>query len=248
MSLGAFATAIVVPPVNLLTLGVAGAAAAVRWPRLGRSVMAFSLIGLTLMSLPAVSRPLIASLELGLPRAPPDQPPAAIVILSADAGYGTDAGLETGTGIGALTLERMRAGAMLQRQTGLPVLVSGGELERKAEPIATQMARSLDHEFGIRVRWVEAKSEDTWQNAEFSAPLLRAAGIDSVYVVSHAWHERRAAMAFAHFGIATTPAPIRYDRWPHFRFDDFMPHASSFLHSYFALHEWIGCVYYALRS
>jgi uncharacterized SAM-binding protein YcdF (DUF218 family) len=248
MSLGAFATAIVVPPVNLLTLGVAGAAAALRWPRLGRAVMAISLLGLLLFSLPVISKPLIASLELGLPRAPPDHPPAAIVILSADAGYGTSEGLETGTGIGALTLERMRAGAMLQRQTQLPVLVSGGELEPEAEPIATQMARALDHEFGVPVRWVEAKSEDTWQNAELSAGLLRAAGIDSIYVVSDAWHVRRAEIAFAHFGIATTPAPIRYDRWPYFRFDDFMPHASSFLHSYYAMHEWIGCVYYTLRS
>jgi uncharacterized SAM-binding protein YcdF (DUF218 family) len=248
MSLGAFATAIVVPPVNLLPLGLAGAAACWRWPRLGRFVMAISLIGLTLFSLPVVSRPLIASLELGLPRAPPDHPPAAIVILSADAGYGTNEGLEKGSGIGALTLERMRAGALIQRQTGLPVLVSGGKLEWNAEPIATQMARTLDHEFGVPVRWTEANSEDTWQNAEFSAPLLRAAGIESVYLVSDAWHLRRASMAFAHFGIATTPAPLRYDRWPHFRFDDFMPHASSFLHSYYAMHEWIGCVYYALRS
>jgi uncharacterized SAM-binding protein YcdF (DUF218 family) len=248
MSLGAFATAIVVPPVNLLTLGIAGAVACVRWPRLGRFVIAISLIALLLFSLPVVSRPLIASLEQGLPHAPPDHPPAAIVILSADAGYGTNEGLEKLGGIGALTLERMRAGAMLQRQTGLPVLVSGGKLEWDAEPIAIQMARALDHEFGVPVRWIEAKSEDTWQNAEFSAPLLRAAGIDSVYVVSHAWHLRRAAMAFAHFGITTTPAPLRYDRWPRFRFDDFMPHASSFLHSYYAMHEWIGCVYYALRS
>ena len=248
MSLGTFATAIVVPPVNLLTLGIAGAVASLRWPRLGRSVMELSLIGLTLFSLPVVSKPLIASLERGLPRAPPDHPPAAIVILSADAGYGTNEGLETGTGIGALTLERMRAGAILQRQTHLPVLVSGGPLERNVEPIASLMATALDQDFGIPVRWTEAKSEDTWQNAEFSAPLLRAAGISSVYLVSDAWHLRRASMAFAHFGIAATPAPLRYDRWPRFQFDDFMPHASAFLHSYYAMHEWIGCVYYALRS
>jgi len=248
MSLGAFATALVVPPVNLLPIGLGGALASLRWPRLGRLVMAVSIVGLLLFSLPVVSKPLIASLELGLPRAPPGHPPAAIVILSADAGYGTNEGLEQGSGIGALTLERMRAGALLQRQTTLPVLVTGGKLERSAEPIAALMAHALEREFNVPVRWIEPKSEDTWQNAEFSAPLLRTAGIGSVYLVSDAWHLRRATMAFAHFGIATTPAPLRYDRWPRFRFDDFMPHASSFLHSYYAMHEWIGCVYYALRS
>ena len=145
-------------------------------------------------------------------------------------------------------LERMRAGALLQRQTGLPVLVSGGKLAWDAEPIAQQMARALDREFNVPVRWVEPKSEDTWQNAQFSAALLHAAGIGSVYLVSHAWHLRRAAMAFAHFGIATTPAPLRYDRPPRFGFDGFMPTASAFQYSYYAMHEWIGCVYYALRS
>jgi uncharacterized SAM-binding protein YcdF (DUF218 family) len=248
MSLGALATAVVVPPLNLLPLGFAGLALSWRWPRFGRLLIAVSLFGLFVFSLPVTSRSLIASLEWSLPRAPPDQPPAAIVILSGDADYGTDAGLETGVGIGALTLERMRAGVLMQRRTGLPVLVTGGVLEPGSAPIATLMAQSLRDEFGVPVRWIEPASEDTWQNAEFSAALLHAAGINSVYLVSHAWHLRRGAMAFAHFGIATTPAPLRYDRPARFNFDEFVPHASAVLNSYFALHEWIGILYYALRS
>ena len=246
MSLSDFATAIVVPPMNLLPLGIAGLVMMPRWPRLGRCITVFSVIFLFLFALPVTADALIASLEWRLPRAPPDDPPAAIVILSGNADYGTDNGLEQD--IGDLTLERLRAGALLQRQTELPVLVSGGKLNRKAEPIADLMARSLRDEFRVPVRWVEPKSEDTWQSAESSAAMLRAAGVSSVYLVSHAWHLRRAAMAFARFGIATTPAPLRYDRPPGFSFQEFMPDAKAFLHSYFAMHEWIGCVYYALRS
>ena len=248
MSLGALATAVVVPPRNLLPRGLAGLALSWRWPRFGRLLMAVSLLGLFVFSLPVTSRALIAALEWHLPQAPPEQPPAAIVVLSGDAGYGTDVGLELGTGLGPLTFERMRAGALMQRRTGLPLLVTGGELERGVEPIATQMARGLHDEFGVTVRWIEPVSEDTWQNAQFSAAMLHAAGINSVYLVSDAWHLRRGAMAFARFGIATTPAPLRYDRPPRFNFDEFMPHASAVLNSYFALHEWIGIVYYALRS
>jgi len=247
MSLGALATAVVVPPLNLLPLGLAGLAASWRWPRFGRLLMAVSLVGLFVFSLPVTSRTLITSLEQGL-RAPPDQPPAAIVVLGGDAGYGTGTGLEPGTGIGPLTFERMRAGALMQRHTGLPVLVTGGVLEPGTEPIAAQMARGLHDEFGVPVRWIEPASDDTWENAEFSAALLHAAGIKSVYLVSQAWHLRRSAMAFAHFGIATTPAPLRFDRPSRFSFDEFMPHASAVLDSYFALHEWIGIFYYALRS
>jgi uncharacterized SAM-binding protein YcdF (DUF218 family) len=248
MSLGALATAVVVPPLNLLPLGLAGLALSWRWPRFGRLLMAVSLLGLLVFSLPVTARALIVALEWHLPQAPSEQPPAAIVVLGGDAGFGTDAGLEPGTGIGPLTFERMRAGALMQRRTGLPVLVTGGELEPGTEPIAAQMARSLHDEFGVPVRWIEPASDDTWQNAQFSAVMLHAAGINSVYLVSDAWHLRRGAMAFARFGIATTPAPLRYDRAPRFNFDAFMPHASAVLNSYFALHEWIGIVYYALRS
>jgi len=248
MSLGALATAVVVPPLNLLPLGFAGLALGWRWPRFGRFLVAVSLLGLFALSLPVTSLALIAALEWNLPQAPPDQPPAAIVILGGDAGYGTDAGLETGTGIGPLTFQRLRAGALMQRRTGLPVLVTGGALEPGTEPIAAQMARSLRDEFGVPARWIEPASDDTWQNAEFSAALLHAAGINSVYLVSDAWHLRRGAMAFAHFGIVTTPAPLRFDRPPRFNFDEFMPHAGAVLNSYFALHEWIGILYYALRS
>ena len=65
MSLGALATAVIVPPLNLLPLGLAGLALAWRWPRLGRVLVAVSLIGLTVFSLPVTSRSLIASLEWG---------------------------------------------------------------------------------------------------------------------------------------------------------------------------------------
>ena len=248
MSLGALATAVIVPPLNLLPLGLAGLALSWRWPRFGRLLVAVSLLGFFAFSLPVTSRSLITSLEWSLPRAPPDQPPAAIVILGGDAGYGTDTGIEPGTGIGPLSFERLRAGALMQRRTGLPVLVTGGALEPGAEPIAAQMARSLRDEFGVPVRWIEPASDDTWQNAEFSAALLHAAGINSVYLVSQAWHLRRGAMAFAHFGIATTPAPLRFDRAPRFNFDEFMPHASAVLDSSLAPPEWIGIFYYALRS
>ena len=103
MSFGALATAVVVPPLNLLPLGLAGLALSWRWPRFGRLLMAVSLLGLFAFSLPVTSRTLITSLEQGLPRAPPDRPPVAIVILGGDAGYGTGGGLEPEAGRCAAT-------------------------------------------------------------------------------------------------------------------------------------------------
>ena len=66
------------------------------------------------------------------------------------------------------------------------------------------MAQSLTDDFRTPPRWVEAKSADTWENARFSADILRAEGITSVYVVTHAWHMRRAVLAFQGTGLTVT--------------------------------------------
>lgn len=251
MSLSSLPTALLIPPINLVPLGLAGLALSRRWPRLGKGLAGLALAMLLLLAMPLTSGLLIASLEVGLPQditAPKVDPPAAIVILGGDAAYGAPVGgIFPGSGIGALTLERMRAGVLLHRRTGLPILVTGDALEDGVTPIASQMAQALQDDFATPVQWIEPASADTWQNAQFSAVLLRQANIHSVYVVTHAWHMRRAMIAFARTGIAVTPAPIYLDRWPELSLDGFIPRVSSWLASYYALHEWIGCVYYALR-
>jgi uncharacterized SAM-binding protein YcdF (DUF218 family) len=206
--------------------------------------------------MPDVAALLIRSLEIGLPQGDVPGPasgsasasPAAIVILSADAAFGGLGGIEPGSGIGPMTLDRMRAGVVLARRTGLPILVTGGRLDRDAEPIASQMASSLRDDFGIATRWVEPEAEDTWENAMFSARLLHADGITTAYVVTDAWHLKRALIAFARAGITAVPAPIRFDRPPEFELDELVPHISALQASYYAVHEWIGCAYYALRG
>jgi uncharacterized SAM-binding protein YcdF (DUF218 family) len=150
--------------------------------------------------------------------------------------------------LGPLSLERVRAGAALQRRTHLPVLVTGGVISPGAPPVAVLMAQSLRDDFAVDVRWIEPASKDTWENAELSAAILHQAGIHSAYVVTHAWHVRRASEAFTHFGIMVTAAPPRVDASPRLRLGSFIPSAPAWMASYFALHEWIGRIYYACRA
>ena len=62
------------------------------------------------------------------------------------------------------------------------------------------MADSLRDDFQVPVSWVEDASDDTWENAAFSAEILKKRGIHSVYVVTQGWHMRRAMLAFRHAG------------------------------------------------
>jgi uncharacterized SAM-binding protein YcdF (DUF218 family) len=247
MSLGALPTALLIPPVNLLPLTVAGLLLARRRPRLGRLLTVIGLAGLFVFALPITPALLMRGLEHGLASPAGAPPPRAVVILSAEQSRGIPGGIIDGFDVGSLTLERLRAGVRLARTTTLPILVTGGVPRPGRPSLGAVMAQALKRDFATPARWIESRSQDTWQNAEYSAAMLREAGISSIYLVSSGWHLRRALIAFRHFGIAATPAPVRLEAWP----DDswgLVPTARSWQRSYWAMHEWIGCAVYWWRA
>ncbi len=243
---------LILPPVNLAL--VALVALVLR----RRAVALVALLAVLVLALPVVADQLIWRLEQGLPEVLADRSvPQAIVILSAETERLAAAPgglLPVATDVGPLTLERLRAGMLLARRTGLPVLTSGGVINRtvgpdgfQEPPVAAVMARVLADDWQVPVRWQETASADTWQNAANSAVLLRAAGISKVYVVTHAWHERRALVAFAAAGIEAVAAPVRWDLRPDPGVGDFVPRATAWLRSYYAVHEWVGWAWYRWR-
>jgi uncharacterized SAM-binding protein YcdF (DUF218 family) len=216
-------------------------------PRAARTVALLAGIALLVLALPATAMALIASLERDLPLSPSaGEPPGAIVVLGGDETRISGSG--TPMAIGPISLLRARAAAERARTLGLPILVTGGDAWRRGVPVATLMARALADDFGTPAHWVETTSLDTWQNARESAALLRAAGIRSAYIVTDAWHMRRALLAFYHFGIVATAAPTLLDPWPSGQASEFVPQAHAWVVSYYALHEWVGYLYYLARS
>ena len=244
LTLAAFATFLLVPPINLLLLALAGFA--LRRRPAGRWLCGLGLTGLLVLALPLTNQLLFLGIEQYVPPPADAPPPTAIVILSADARRVSDTPITVDVGL--LTLERIRAGAALQRATGLPVLVSGGIIKRGQSSLAALMTQSLAADFATPVRWQESTSRDTWENAANSAALLHASGIHSVFLVTHAWHMRRSLIAFRHFGITATPAPVPFSRALQLHFGEFVPTVGAWADSYYVLHEWVGCVWYALRA
>jgi uncharacterized SAM-binding protein YcdF (DUF218 family) len=204
-----------------------------------------AVIGLFVLSLPDTARLLVWPLERGLPLVPPPgHKPEAIVILSGNLAY-ESGGRVT---VGGLTLERLRTGVRLAHKTGLPILVTGGALVPGQPPIAELMAQSLVKDFATPAAWIEPAARDTWQNARLSAAILRQHHIDSIYVVTQAWHMRRALIAFAPLSLTVTAAPTLIDPPPTLDWHQFVPQVAAWRLSYFALHEWIGIAYYELRE
>lgn len=240
--------AAVLPPGSVLLLLVLGGLLALRWRRLGRSLQALGFLWLWIASTPWVAGHLLATLQQhpALPTTGPLPDVDAIVVLSAEADrQGAEYG---GPTVGTMTLQRLRYAAALQRRTSLPLLVSGGKPTADCPPLAELMAKTLRDEFGVTARFQEDRSTDTRENAEFSAALLRQAGLKRILLVSSAWHLPRAAAAFRAEGLDVVPAPTGF-RGPSDEGDaSFVPHWQALRDTSYALHEWCGRLWYCLRG
>ncbi|MCL4797957.1 MAG: YdcF family protein [Burkholderiales bacterium] len=226
---------LVLPPTGPLLLALAGLLLMRRRPRLGKGFAWLGVGALLLLSLPAVESGLSWLLYRGgaleQSRA---QEAEAIVILGG--GLRREAPEYGGDTLGRLTLDRVRYGARVARQTGLPVLVTGGSFAGSAAE-ADVMARALEDEYGVAVRWRERRSHNTHENAVLSAEILRAAGVRRVLLVSHAFDVPRAAGEFEAAGIRAIPAPTHVASFAVEGPLDFVPNMASLHGSYYACYE-----------
>ena len=141
-----------------------------------------------------------------------------------------------------VALERMTYAALLARQNRLPVLVTGGRLSRAAddEALAFGMQRVFATSFGVPVRWVEAASRTTAENASLSAPILKRDGVQHIILVTDAMHMHRARLQFERAGLTVTAAPTFFMASGSFSMLNLLPSAEGLRRSYYAVYEWLG--------
>src|SRR6516164_11436200 len=69
------------------------------------------------------------------------------------------------------------------------------------------MSEVLQGDFGVFVQWREDRSRNTFENASFSAAILRRARIPAALVVAHRWDMARALWSFRAGGYPVAPMP-----------------------------------------
>ncbi|RKZ35880.1 MAG: YdcF family protein, partial [Gammaproteobacteria bacterium] len=129
-------------------------------------LVVIALVSLYVLSIEPVAHALVNGLETVPVLTEPDlvrQQPQAIVVLGG--GRYSDAPEYGGDTVARGTLERLRYGARLHRQTGLPLLVTGGRVYGETTAEATLMKSVLTDEFGVGVKWAENESRNTFENA-----------------------------------------------------------------------------------
>lgn len=148
-----------------------------------------------------------------------------------------------------ITLNRMTYAAHVVRARKLPLLVTGGFVsEMRDESLAVGMQRVFQDAFQLPVRWVEARSRNTAENAQFSAPILRAAGVDRIILITDAMHMRRARLSFERAGMHVTSGPTFYHEPGRFDPLRLIPSAENLRRSHYALYEWLGLAAYAVHE
>ena len=201
-------TALALPPVPFLLLTLIGARLILPRRGLGWVLIVLSVVLLWLSACTGVGR----WLELVMVKVPPavsrdritewrndakGRASTAVVVLGGGLdSYAPEYGVSNLT---APSLERLRYGLYLGRETGLPVAFSGGAgwgASTSSQPEAQSAARIAAQDFRQPLKWIEDSSRNTRENARATVPLLQRAGIRRIVLVTHGVHMPRALAAF----------------------------------------------------
>lgn len=144
----------------------------------------------------------------------------------------------------AQTLERIRYGAWLARQTRKPLAFAGGvgwsSVGTDTAPEA-DVARSVLHdEYGLELRWADGRSRDTAENASRMAMEMRGDRIQRIALVTHATHMPRAQAAYEKAGFQVTPAPMGFPSPRERELLEWLPSLHGLELSRQVLREWLG--------
>ncbi len=188
-------SALLLPPVPFLLLMLAGATLARRRPSGAWLLLLTGAAGIWLSSTAVfgewLQRQLLSPLhalareDLSDLQSTRKGIASAIVVLGG--GRDSHAPEYGGNNLSHQSMERLRYGLWLARETGLTLVFSGGSGHAQPEgPSEAEIAAQIAvREFGRKLTWTENRSRDTRENAARTVAMLQAAGIQRIVLVTH---------------------------------------------------------------
>lgn len=229
-----------------------------RGPRGGHAGYRLSITGITifyLLSLGPVSNLLVYSLESRYAPAPECVLSDLDVVVILGGGFMSSGGFREYPEASGPTYSRLFNGVEMFKKSGARKLVlSGGCFKPGVENEAAVM-KDLALRLAVpgRAIAVETRSRTTMEQAAGTAELLSAGKKRKIGLVTSAMHMPRSEKAFKKKFAEDfiIPLPVNYlSRRPDLNFTirSFIPSAENFCVSSWALHEFIGMVWYILRG
>lgn len=172
--------------------------------------------------------------------APPKEPHGDVIIMLGG-GAMPDSPDVDGTGaLCASPASRLLTAVRLQRELGVPILLSGGQVYEDTGAEA-KIARRILLSLGVPDEMIltETRSINTTQNAKFSAEILREQGLTHPILVTSAFHMKRAVLNFEKQDIEVTPYPADYQvtHHPVFHYTKLRPQTEALLSNVTVLQE-----------
>jgi uncharacterized SAM-binding protein YcdF (DUF218 family) len=207
-----YLTVLALPPASLLFIIVIGALFIDSKPKLAKRAILLAVTALWLISTSFFSvllhNQVIADFPLVTANDLNERSVQAIVVL----GGGIVTDLPSGDRqMSKTSLERLRLGAQLARQTGLPLVFSGGAGwgSGNARVAEADVADKVLHEaFGTTLKFKESYSRDTQENAANTWDLLYRQEIHRIALVTHSYHMPRASAEFRSVGFDVIEAAM----------------------------------------
>lgn len=234
-------TAMILPPFNVLILWLAALILArFNCKKLSRILTALGLALLYILSIPFTAQSLKDSLITEDNLALNDYKNAQAIVLLGG-GLRDSKELYAPLASTAIQLERLRYAAYLQKQTNLPLLITGASPSGAIE--AKIAAEELQHFFHIPTKWIEPNALTTKENALFTKQILEKEHINKIILVTNEWHMQRATLLFQQQGFEVLPASVGEGITPKeygLNMMHFIPQGGALAKNMQLLKEWIG--------
>jgi uncharacterized SAM-binding protein YcdF (DUF218 family) len=245
------AQCLLLPPGSIIIIGCIAFFCSFAWRKVANFLLVTAIIILYILSIPYTPVELAKPLQI-YPAINVDKiyknnytdADTAIVVLSG--GRYFNAPEYGGDTASTISLLRLRYAAKLHQATNLPILISGGAQSFGAKADAQLMEEALEQGFQTKAKWLESRSANTWQNANYSVKILKMNHIKRILLVTSAIHMRRSVFAFQNQGIEVIPAPTYFIQQPNLGASIYqlMPNRFAFFTSTQCLYEYLGLIWY----
>lgn len=234
-------TAMLLPPFNILILWIGALILAkLNFKKLSRISTALGIALLYILSIPFTAQTLKDSLTIEAHLNLDDYKQAQAIVLLGG-GLRDSQELYAPLASNAVQLERLRYAAYLQKETELPLLITGASPTGAIE--AKVAAEELQNFFNVPTKWIEPKALTTKENALFTKQILEKEGIRKIILVTNEWHMQRAKLLFEQQGFVVMPASVGEGITPQeygLNMMHFIPQGGALAKNMQLLKEWIG--------
>ncbi|MFN3814309.1 MAG: YdcF family protein [Aquificaceae bacterium] len=140
------------------------------------------------------------------------------------------------------SMKRLLTGTLLHKETGLPIILSGGANLLPDADIMKSFLLSL----GVDRKSIitEVESRDTKENSLFVKKICEERGYRRIVLVTSAYHMPRAVLSFKKEGMDVIPYPTDFKRDIRYNLFSFLPKMGVLDDSIKALREYLGTLVY----